>query len=403
MDNNTILSNITVNITFGTSNYSQSHDSSLDATAPVTSVPDTDNLPPSPVSPGAPFNPNALALQTFYDIQLSNTNSALFGALTALGIVVLYSSYYTYYRRRKPIYLLNALQASLIFIKTISATLYAVMVSGPLSCSARSPLVNIPMVLAWDLIYGIMLIKLLLFTQWKRTCQVVVILGSAAHFAVVLAGIIMRKSSVTALGLCADKYPVVFKHQYDIELFLEVFTTGMLLQGIASRQHGVFEGTQEVFRQLAQNEHVRVFFSIIFVTLKIIFAYGNFNSVTAVTHAIDSARSAIIAWAVIREHRRVRSRTKSRGNTSGAAKTIKSTKTVSKTGAGADGRPNMVKATNMVTSMQDVESLPSAEYEQDEDDAYVNAFIEPQGGNDKDASRETVREQVGRGADQDMV
>ncbi|KAI9100507.1 hypothetical protein DFS34DRAFT_614831 [Phlyctochytrium arcticum] len=316
------------------------------------------------------FNPNALALQTFTNIQISNTNSALFGALSALSIVCVYfalkpviiwpnrrervreaaakvaavlkresrcgksemsrhnefsaSTTVTNLRdgkkaggslvpppnrRPKPIYVLNALQCTLLLIKTLAATCYAVMVSGSsfLTCAARSPLVNLPMAFAWTSIYGIMLIKLMLFTKWKRTCIAVVVIGCGVHLGIVISGVVQRDSRVTALGLCADRYPILFKHQYDIELFLEVFTTSMLLQGIYSRQSaGGFAGTQEVFRQLAENEHVRVFFSVVFVTLKIVFAYGGITTVTALTHGIDSARSAVVCWALIREQTRVK-------------------------------------------------------------------------------------------------
>lgn len=212
--------NFTVNLTASVvpENYTVSIDEAWDATSPITNAINASSLPPSPASPDAPVNPQAIALQTFHDIQLSNSNSAVFGALTAFSIVILYQSWHAYYQRRKPIYLLNALQTLLLFVKTFAATVYAVMVSAVLSCTARSPLMNIPMVLAWDLIWGIMLIKLLLFTEWKKTCKVVIGLGALAHFAVVVAGVIMRKSKITALGLCADKYPTIFKHQYDIEV-----------------------------------------------------------------------------------------------------------------------------------------------------------------------------------------
>ncbi|KAI8588770.1 hypothetical protein BDZ88DRAFT_420447 [Geranomyces variabilis] len=274
-----------------------------DATAPNTSPIDPKTYTPPQINPSAgPIQPNkgALVLQTYGDVQLSNTNSALFGALTVIGIVVLFSAWKAYFRRRKPIYLLNGLQATFLFIKTLSATFYAVMVSGSLNCKARSPMMNIPMVLAWDLIYGIMLIKLLLFTEWKRTVMVVVPLGAMAHFAIVISGIVMRTSGVSSLGLCTDTYPTLFKHQYDVELILEVFLTGILLHGLASKKSGVFAGTKEVFRQLQFNEHTRVFLVVIFVTLKIIFSYGHYNVPTALTHGFDSARSAIVSWALTR-------------------------------------------------------------------------------------------------------
>ncbi|KAJ3152994.1 hypothetical protein HDU86_005450 [Geranomyces michiganensis] len=303
-DTTTPLVNITLTVADSSAvagNASQQTNS--DATAPNTSPIDPKTYTPPPINPAAdPIQPSkgALVLQTYGDVQLSNTNSALFGALTAMGLVVLFTAWKAYRRRRKPIYLLNGLQATLLFIKTLSATFYAVMVSGSLNCAARSPLMNIPMVIAWDLIYGIMLIKLLLFTEWKRTVMVVVPLGAMAHFSIVVAGIVMRRSGVSSLGLCTDTYPTLFKHQYAIELFLEVFLTGILLHGLASKRSGVFAGTKEVFRQLQFNEHTRVFLVVIFVTLKIIFSYGRYNVPTALTHGFDSARSAVVSWALTR-------------------------------------------------------------------------------------------------------
>ncbi|KAJ3181751.1 hypothetical protein HDU87_000769 [Geranomyces variabilis] len=303
-DTSVPLVNITITVpdSSAIANASQ-QTSGGDATAPNTSPIDPKTYTPPPINPSAdPIQPNkgALVLQTYGDVQLSNTNSALFGALTVIGIVVLFSAWKAYLRRRKPIYLLNGLQATFLFIKTLSATFYAVMVSGSLNCKARSPMMNIPMVLAWDLIYGIMLIKLLLFTEWKRTVMVVVPLGAIAHFAIVTAGIVMRTSGVSSLGLCTDTYPLLFKHQYDVELILEVFLTGILLHGLASKKSGVFAGTKEVFRQLQFNEHTRVFLVVIFVTLKIIFSYGHYDVPTALTHGFDSARSAVVSWAITR-------------------------------------------------------------------------------------------------------
>ncbi|KAJ3007360.1 hypothetical protein HKX48_009182 [Thoreauomyces humboldtii] len=276
-----------------------------DATSPATSIidPTTYFLPAINPTLGGniALNPQSIALQTFADVQLSNVNSCLFGALTGFGVVILWQAWAAYSKRRKPIYLLNGLQASFLFVKTLSATIYAITLSGTVNCLARSPLMNFPMVFAWYLIWGIMLIKLMLFTEWKKLCLVIIPLGAAVHFGVVTAGIVMRNSSVTALGLCKDTYPILFKHQYDIEMILEIFSTGVLLQGITSKKQGVFAGTKEVFRQLQFNEHTRVFFAIIFVGLKLLFTYGNFNVPTATTHAVDSCRSAVVSWALTRE------------------------------------------------------------------------------------------------------
>ncbi|KAI8909409.1 hypothetical protein DFJ77DRAFT_472399 [Powellomyces hirtus] len=377
-------------------NQSQTASESADATAPNTNPINPDAYIPPALGTSANAiepHPGALVLQTFSDVQLSNTNSALFGALTAFGLVVLYQAWSAYRRRRKPIYLLNGLQSLFLFIKTLCATLYAVMISGTLNCSARSPLMNIPMVIAWDLIYGIMLIKLLLFTEWKRTAMVIIPLGAAAHFAVVVAGIIMRESGVTSLGLCTDRYPVVFKHQYDIELFLEVFTTAVLLQGIASKKQGVFAGTKEIFRQLQANEHTRVFFAIIFVTLKIVLAYGKFGLPTAATHAIDSARSAVVSWALTREVGVQKSGTGPAPG--GGDRHVKKKHIVFK---GASSQRNPHKTNIRVNSPQDLPPDDQDDNSGCEDIPGFNYDGERQrgeGNNDGDASRETVAQESG--------
>ncbi|KAI8826864.1 uncharacterized protein EV422DRAFT_511739 [Fimicolochytrium jonesii] len=275
---------------------------------PILPAPSTTNTSTNATAPrpggslGGP--PRALVLQSFTDLQTSNLNSAIFGFLTAWCLYTTYTAWRAYRSRRKPIYLLNGLQTTLVAIKTVCATCYATLNAAGLDCAARSPLMNVPLVLAWDSIWAIMLVKLLLFTEWKRTSKALVGAAAVAHFAVVVYGVVRRTSTVSVTGLCGDKYPLVFKHQYAIELGLEIVTTGMLLQGITSRRRGgVFASTKEVFRQLQANEHTRVFFALIFVTLKILFTYGNFSLVAGLTHAVDSARSAVVSWALVKEQR----------------------------------------------------------------------------------------------------
>ncbi|KAJ3159426.1 hypothetical protein HDU86_001744 [Geranomyces michiganensis] len=262
------------------------------------------HIPPPPGgarAAGSQPHPSALVTQTYAAIQLSNTNVALFGGLTAFSFVIMVSAALAYRRRRKLIYLLNVVQTLLLFTKTFSATIYAVFIAGQVNCRARAWLLNIPLVLSWDAVYAITLIKVLLFTAFHRTVCVVIPLGAAVHFGLVVTGVVRRTSSISAVGQCTDKYEVFYKHQYDVELIIEIFATGLLLHGIASRKNGVVAATREVFRQLQFNENTRVFLALIFVALKVLLTYGNFAVPSATTHAVDSARSAVVSWALTRE------------------------------------------------------------------------------------------------------
>ncbi|KAJ3155148.1 hypothetical protein HDU89_007338 [Geranomyces variabilis] len=266
-------------------------------------APISPSTPPRPQSPPPPRLPSPYApvTQTFAALQLGNTNAALFGGLTAFSFVVMISAALAYRRRRKLIYLLNALQTLLLFIKTFSAAIYAVHNAGQVNCRARAWLLNMPLILGWDLSYAITMIKVLLFTKFRRTVMWVIPLGAAVHFGLVVEGVVTRTSGISAVGLCTDKYDVFYKHQYDVELIIEVFATSLLLHGIASRRNGVVAATREVFRQLQVNENTRVFLAIIFVALKVLLTYGNFAVPSATTHAVDSARSAVVSWALTRE------------------------------------------------------------------------------------------------------
>ncbi|KAJ3263666.1 hypothetical protein HK104_006603, partial [Borealophlyctis nickersoniae] len=218
----------------------------------------------------------------------------------------LMKSAFAYKSRRKPLYLLNLIQCSLSLLKTVFATLYAVLLNLP--CVARSPLINVPMVLCWDAIYAIMLLKLLLFARYKVLCKVVFAVGCTAHFVVVMVAISMRQWKMSVVGLCADKYPILYKQQYVVEMVMEGFTAAALLHGLIIQSRassGLFSGTQDILRQLAQNEHIRVFFVLIFITAKVVLSYSPDFKIVAITHAVDSARSALICWALIREQRKV--------------------------------------------------------------------------------------------------
>ncbi|KAJ3037146.1 hypothetical protein HDV00_002028 [Rhizophlyctis rosea] len=252
-------------------------------------------------------DPNAISLQTYGDMQRGYLNAAIFGGLVCWGVVVLIQALQTLHARRKPLYALNAIQALFALTKTFSAALYAVVQNLP--CVARSPLMNVPLVLAWDTIYAIMLMKLLLFARWKRACQAFYAVGVTTHFVLVMVAISQREWRMNSLGLCADRYTILYKQQYIIELVIESFTAIALLHGLSyhgNHTGGMLSGTQHILKQLTQNEHCRIFFVMIFISLKILSTYaGLSNNIVALTHAIDSARSALVCWALIREQRKV--------------------------------------------------------------------------------------------------
>jgi hypothetical protein len=86
--------------------------------------------------------------------------------------------------------------------------------------------VNIPLVIAWDLIFAIILLKLLIFTPYPLFVQVFFGLSVVAHFALVVAGVALRTSSQTVTGICRDVYPVLYKYQYVIEVKISFVISG---------------------------------------------------------------------------------------------------------------------------------------------------------------------------------
>ncbi|KAJ3065478.1 hypothetical protein HK102_007889 [Quaeritorhiza haematococci] len=195
---------------------------------------------------------------SFHTIQTGNINSAMFGGLVIWGLwSTVEAARIWNSKRAKPIYILNVLQTVLNLFKITTATTYAVVLN--LYCEARAPLINVAQTVCWDLIYMIMLLKLLLFTPYKRAAQVVYGCVVLAHFVVVMVGVGLSQTNLTVVGTCRDRYPLIYKQQYLIELALEIFTFLMLLHGMTHRSQNLFEGTKEIFKQLKENENLRVF------------------------------------------------------------------------------------------------------------------------------------------------
>ena len=162
------------------------------------------------------FNLGDTSSLTWLDIQQGQAFASIFGILCFWGAQTVYSSFMGFYKKRKLIFLLNFLQTLLLLIKTISATVYATYFG--LNCAPRGPLVNIPLVLAWDLIFVIILLKILLFTTWPRTAIACFSIALLTHLSVVMIGLFMRKTSMTVNGTCRDVYPLIYKQQYAIEV-----------------------------------------------------------------------------------------------------------------------------------------------------------------------------------------
>lgn len=164
------------------------------------------------------FDFTAKSTLSWYDTQIAQIYASIFGFLCFWGAQNIYASGMAYRKRQKLIYLLNFLQTLFLFIKTVSATVYASYFN--LDCAPRGPLVNIPLILAWDAIYLIILLKLLIFTTWPRVVIGTFGLCLATHVAVVIAGLVLRTSSMSASWTCRDVYPLIYKQQYVVEVFI---------------------------------------------------------------------------------------------------------------------------------------------------------------------------------------
>ena len=155
---------------------------------------------------------------TWEAIELNQAYTSIFGFLCFWGAQNVIASGLSYYKRRKLIYLLNFLQCACLLIKTISATVYATYFN--LDCGPRGVLVNVPLVFSWILIYSIILLKLLIFTPWPKITMGTFAVTLLAHFLVVMVGVSLRTTFMSSSWTCRDVYPLVYKQQYVIEVFL---------------------------------------------------------------------------------------------------------------------------------------------------------------------------------------
>ncbi|KAI8814359.1 hypothetical protein BJ742DRAFT_849068 [Cladochytrium replicatum] len=288
----------------------------VSVTASTTQVVSTSQRPSPSAPPSVPevglTNDGTVVVLVADDLVGRLIHSLIFGMLILWAAYVLYVSITLWVsRRKKPIYVLNVLQALFYMWKIIAASMFQIFMAGagPFqpNCSVRGPVIVVPQLICFQLIYGIMLMKLLLFTPYIRTAQVFYCLAMGAHFSCVIAGLAQRRESLDMLGFCRTTYSVVFKQQYIVEAIVEVVTAGLLLHGMVYRTGNLVAGTQEIFRQLRSNEHLRVFLVGIFIIIKIFFTYVPLPVVTSIsfTHAVDSARSALVCWALEREKRSV--------------------------------------------------------------------------------------------------
>ncbi|KAJ3128875.1 hypothetical protein HK098_003202 [Nowakowskiella sp. JEL0407] len=267
---------------------------------------------------------------TLSQYQDHSIHSCIFGALVLWSLYVLKRSYTLWFpvgRRQKPIYILCLLQSIFYFWKITAATLYYILTD--LDCSARAPVIIVPNVIAWQLIYVILLIKLLLFTPFRQFAKGFFALALIAQFTCVIYGTVMRKDGRDKTGSCSTTYPIVFKQQYIIELVIEIVTAVLLLHGLSYKTSNLLEGTREIFRQLRNNEQSRIFLIAIFISLKIFFTYVPlpFSSIS-LTHGVDSCRSALVCWALENEQRKVANGT--RGGRGSVAKNAQKTSVASR-------------------------------------------------------------------------
>ncbi|KAH6590898.1 hypothetical protein BASA50_008899 [Batrachochytrium salamandrivorans] len=274
-------------------------------------TPTFSSIPPTTTPTEMPvFNLYDKANITWYQVQNNNVSSAAFAVILLWSFSTLYKSVQYYMMKSKPIYALNVAQAAFMLVKTIAATYYVILL-GDL-CEPRAFFLSVPLVLSLDCAYYIMLIKLLLFTPFRITVRVVFFLALLAHAVINFIGVSQRDTRLGTNGMCKDVYPLIYKQQYIVEIFLECFTAIVLIHGLAikSRVNGqVVSSTFELLNQLRKNEHLRVFAVMFMIALKLILTYytnflTNFDHLYF-THGVDQARSAIICWALMRDYRKL--------------------------------------------------------------------------------------------------
>lgn len=146
----------------------------------------------------------------------------------------------------------------------------------------------------------------------------------------------------------------------------------------------------------------------IFVTLKIIFAYGGFFHITALTHAVDTARSAVVSWALLREQNRIQNRSASRGGANGANVFKADQKKMPKGSDAASGgqRPRVMKSANIGAQQSPMERDRDLEIDAGEGIGYVgrrrSSVYQADDGDydsepyvdENEASKETVAQQL---------
>ncbi|KAL2916977.1 hypothetical protein HK105_203409 [Polyrhizophydium stewartii] len=247
---------------------------------------------------------------TWYKVMNNNVSSAAFAMLLVWSCSTLYKAIEYYGFKRKLIYGLNVLQAFFMLIKTLTATVYVVLLGVP--CEPRAILLSIPLVFSIDCMYYIMLVKLLLFTPFRWAVRVVFFCALVSHAVINFVGVAQRTTTLSANGTCKDVYPLIYKQQYVIEIVLECFTAIVLVHGIALKAQisgQIVSATYSLLQQLRKNEHLRVFSVLIMIALKLFLTYytdflQNFDHLYF-THGVDQARSAIVCWALMRDYRKL--------------------------------------------------------------------------------------------------
>ncbi|TPX32326.1 hypothetical protein SmJEL517_g04505 [Synchytrium microbalum] len=218
----------------------------------------------------------------------------------------------------KAIYILNVLQAVLILLKISAAAVYSI--GDDLYCYPRSWLTSIPVAVANELVYVILLLTLLVMTPFKKLCIAIFAIVLSSHFAITAAGVAIAIRAIDSSARCTDTYNGFYKQQYTLEAFLEVFTLIMLLHALnAMVGHGstILAKTESILNEFKSNAELRVYLVLIVIGMKIVhtwafnggFMIGIYNSITF-THALDLARSHICCWALERVKRRLQMKAK---------------------------------------------------------------------------------------------
>jgi hypothetical protein len=272
------------------------------------SVPTAEPLPDD-------FNLNSRYITDYSSVQTQNINSAVFGLLIMWAIWILYGSYHLWKTNKKrTIFILNLGQAIFYLFKILSAAMYVIFYK--LNCSARSYLINLPQIVCYVLIYVILLKRLLRYAPFqlgsrkgivipKLAVKIIFSLMLISYVSVILSGVITSTSSLTPVGKCRTVYTIIYRQQYTVEMIIEPFMAILLILGLTKKSESNRHEAKNVFTQLREDENLRMFLVFIIITAKIILSYNNLNlgfDVLSFTHAIDSARSALIYWALRHEY-----------------------------------------------------------------------------------------------------